>query len=165
MPRKCVLDWKASLPRQCSSSGWLQHDVSGGGVGVSSVSWISCSIWRKHTSCLRRWSWMAALLKPTKSTYWLPSNLWINLHSYHLLHSFFVWSWRLKWILVETGSWKLPGAKPVRLAHQFWGSLSTLFLQFYCAELSAVRALYQLKGSIGLHFWGGSCTSLNQLYC
>jgi hypothetical protein len=114
---------------------------------------------------LRRWSWMAALLKPTKSTYWLPSNLWINLHSYHLLHSFFVWSWRLKWILVETGSWKLPGAKPVRLAHQFWGSLSTLFLQFYCAELSAVRALYQLKGSIGLHFWGGSCTSLNQLYC
>jgi hypothetical protein len=120
---------------------------------------------RKHTSCLRRWSWMAALSKPTKSTYWLPSNLWINLHSYHLLHLFFVQSWRLKWILVETGSWKLPGAKHSKVGAPVLRQPFHMIPSVYCAELSAGRVLYQLKGSIGLSFWGGSCTSLNQLYC
>lgn len=45
-----------------------------------SASWISCSIWRKHTSCWRRWLWMVVSLRQARPTSSLQYNFLTKHH-------------------------------------------------------------------------------------
>ena len=46
---------------------------------MASASLISCSIWRKCTSCWKRWWWMVALWRQVNRTSWHQYNLWRKL--------------------------------------------------------------------------------------